>query len=98
MSELRRNNRSGCNGVYWSTRSASLGRKPWIVEYALNGDRRTKSYATFDEAVTARREWETEHATQLGPRRPGPVPSQRIPYVLTDKAIVALDRSPRDTA
>lgn len=98
MSELRRNNRSGCNGVYWSTRAASLGRKPWIVEYALNGNRHRRSYATFDEAATARREWETEHATQLGPRRPGPAPSQRIPYILTDKAIAALDRRPQDTA
>lgn len=54
---LRSDNALGVTGVWYRPR---YSRKPYTAEIRLGGVRRTKSFATLEEAVAQRRVWEQE--------------------------------------
>ena len=88
----RRTNTSGRTGVHYSTVHAKWG-KPWIAAVTINyKHHHLGCYHTYEQAVARREQWETDNPDVIANRyHTGPLPGQRIPYVLTPKAIAALD-------
>ena len=57
-SKIQNTNTSGTPGVYFR----SDGRKlPWIADWRVNGSRKTKSFATKEEAIAHRRQMVEQH-------------------------------------
>lgn len=85
-------NTSGHTGVTYSHFHATWG-KPWLAYVTVDYTRHHLGcYPTYTEAATARDTWEREHPDILAARKTRRrLPDKRIPYVLTQKAITALD-------